>query len=313
MNTVTPIVTLGKIEENIVDVKRDDLLPFSFGGNKVRIAQEYFLDMEEKGCDCLVGYGNARSNLCRVLANMSSSKGIPCRIISPDDTDGGRCDTANSFLVDICGAEVITCPKTCVAQTVESVLKQCRAEGYNPYYIYGDKTGNGNEATPVRAYAKVYSQIKQQTKEAGVYYDMIFLATGTGMTQAGLLAGAAASMEKQTIIGISVARSAEQETQVLEKFISAYLAEKGISDMVKNPVIVTDDYLCGRYGKYDERISETIRSVYLNYGMQLDPTYSGKGFAGMLQWLKDNSMKNKRVLFLHTGGTPLFFDFLKNL
>ncbi|MCM1132936.1 MAG: pyridoxal-phosphate dependent enzyme [Ruminococcus flavefaciens] len=307
MKQFTPIVSLGDIDGNHISIKRDDLLPFSFGGNKVRIAQEYFTDMEQKGCDYLIGYGNARSNLCRVLANMSASRNIPCTIISPNDDDGTRVFTMNSKMVEICGAEIVTCQKDCVAETVQDVIDRCRENGYNPYYIYGDKYGKGNEAVPVRAYAKVFHEILEQSEKP---YDTIFLPTGTGMTHSGLLAGAVEANVKQEIVGISVARSAEQEKQVLENYLSAYLADKNIADEVHNPINITDKYLFGGYGKYNAKIRETIETVYRNYGFQLDPTYTAKGFYGMLQWLKSNEISGKNILYIHTGGSPLFFDFL---
>ncbi|MBQ8921273.1 MAG: pyridoxal-phosphate dependent enzyme [Oscillospiraceae bacterium] len=310
INPVTPILSLGSLEGNTVSVKRDDLLPFSFGGNKVRIAQEYFADMEQRGCDCLIGYGNARSNLCRVLSNMSAAKGIPCVIISPNDDDNTRTPTMNSSMVQMCNAKIVVCDKSDVAKTVQRVIDECKAAGYNPYYIYGDCFGKGNEATPVRAYASAFREIQDQVAAGCCEYDMIFLPTGTGMTQAGLLAGAAEAGMKQTVIGISVARAAEQEKQVLERFLAAYFAETGIRDTVQNEILVTDAYLCGGYGKFDGGIRSVIETVYRQYGMQLDPTYSGKGFFGMLSYLREHAVTGKKILFLHTGGTPLYFELL---
>ena len=76
----TPVVQIPD-ENNSIYVKRDDLLPFSFGGNKVRIALEFINDMKNQGKDCIVGYGNARSNLSRALANLCYQFKIPCHII----------------------------------------------------------------------------------------------------------------------------------------------------------------------------------------------------------------------------------------
>ena len=88
----TPIIQISDKNNNIY-VKRDDLLPFSFGGNKVRIALEFIKDMKRQGKDCIVGYGNARSNLSRALANLCYKFRIPCHIISPADEDGIRINT----------------------------------------------------------------------------------------------------------------------------------------------------------------------------------------------------------------------------
>lgn len=124
--------------------------------------------MKNQGKDCIVGYGNARSNLSRALANLCYQFKIPCHIISPADEDGTRIDTCNSKMVLSCDAKFHYCKKTNVKETVEKVLKDLREEGLSPYYIYGDSTGKGNEHTPMLAYTKVYSiqtNIKITTKE----------------------------------------------------------------------------------------------------------------------------------------------------
>ena len=117
-------------EGNQIYIKRDDLLPFSFGGNKIRIAYEFLADMQSQHKDCMIGYGNARSNLSRALSNLCMSKGIECHIISPSDDDGSRIDTFNSLLVQRCGVQFHKCDKGHVAETVAQVMEECEDEGY---------------------------------------------------------------------------------------------------------------------------------------------------------------------------------------
>ena len=312
MSERTPILKIENIKNGNLFVKREDLYPDYFGGNKVRIAYELFEDMQRQGKDCIVGYGNARSNLCRVLSIMCSAKGIPCYIISPADEDGNRVETNNSQMVKLCGAKFRECTKNNVAETVETVFSECKEAGLNPYYIYGDKFGNGNEATPVRAYAKVYKEIKEQSELLGVCFDYIFLATGTGMTHAGLIAGQKIYGGSEQIVGISVARKKEQEIAVLKKYLDAYAQEVPFT-YEDSDINLVDDYLCGGYGQYHEGIVNTLRTSVKEYGMPLDPTYTGKAFYGMEQYVKEHNLGDKNILFLHTGGTPLFFDNLNKL
>ena len=303
----TPIQTLAMPEtENFIDIKRDDLLPFSFGGNKVRIAREFADDMCAKGKTCLIGYGNPRSNLSRALANLCAAEGIPCRLLAPSEEHGGFIETANSRLVAALGTEVHRCEKYEVAPAVDAVMALCEQAGEKPYYIYGDRYGKGNEATPVRAYAKAYREIPQNT------YDYIFLATGTGMTQSGLIAGSIECGGSEKIVGISVARSKQKAEAVIAASVEAYFAEQGREFTEKDRIRVCDDWLCGEYGLYDDAVCRTIDDMFRRFGLPLDPSYTGKAFRGMLAYLKENNIKNKKVLFLHTGGTPLFFDYLAN-
>ena len=304
----TPIYKIETYLDSIqIYVKREDLLPISFGGNKQRIAEEYFLDMKNKGKDCIVGYGNARSNLCRIISSMSAMQNIECHIISPADDNGTRKVTSNSILTNECGVTVHTCLKTDVAKTIEAVMNELIQNGKNPYYINGDKYGIGNERTPVCAYAKVYEEIKEQEKELGVKFDYIFLATGTGMTQSGLIAGQLTNKGEEKVVGISVARSKDACKNKIKGYVEAYLERK----IDENNIEVVDDYLCGGYGLYNDEIEETILHLYRTKAIHTDPTYTAKAFWGMKEYLKSNEIKNKKVLFIHTGGTPLFFDFIR--
>lgn len=308
---ITPIVRLGVDDIGVnLYIKRDDLLPFSFGGNKVRIVQEYFADMEKKGCNCIIGYGSTQSNLCRVLANLSATRKIPCHIITALDNGDKMINTNNQFLVDKAHAVSHICHKGEVADTVQATIEQCVSMGLKPYYIYGNRYGKGNEAVPIRAYAKVYKEIKCQQKDMGIKFDYIFLATGTGMTQAGLLAGQHELNGTEKIIGISISRDSETESEIVKKYLDIYCKEEKLSNIMDENILIEDRYLCGGYGKYDIEIENAIWDMYIKNGVSLDPTYTGKAFWGMKEYIK--SMNNKNVLFIHTGGVPLFFDYINN-
>lgn len=305
----TPIVK-SKMNFNNVDLyyKRDDLLPFSFGGNKVRIAIEFFKDMKQKGNDCIIGYGNARSNLCRVLSNMACSENIPCIIVSPSDDDGTVVKTNNSLLTSLCGAEIVQCNKNNVSLTVQSVINKCIQQGFSPYYMYGNKYGNGNKKTPVKAYCIGYKEIISQARDMNIKFDYIFVATGTGMTHAGLLAGKYESNSPERIVGMSVARPENVCRDKIDDYLKSYfLNRKDFNSDFLNEIIVSDKCLCGGYGKFDEEIVNTISGVYRIDGIPLDTTYTGKAFCGMKKYIHDNNISGN-VLFVHTGGTPLFFD-----
>lgn len=303
----TPIVWCETDEfSNRIYMKREDLLPFCFGGNKVRIAQEYFDDMDRQGQNCMVGYGNARSNLSRALAVMSAYRGVACFLISPSDEDGARQQTFNSRIAEGCGARFRYCTKQNVAETVNSVMGEIRDGGLLPYYIYGDCYGQGREEVPVRAYAKVYREIKRQEQESGIRFDYIFLPTGTGMTQSGLLARQREMGGEEKIVGISVARAAEQEIQVIRKYVGAYEGK----EVEGLEILFRDEYIAGGYGKYNGEICHCIDRMMRKQGIPLDPTYSGKAFWGMCDYIRKQGLTGCNLLFLHTGGTPLFYDFL---
>ena len=81
---VTPIMPLEMTcGQNAFWIKRDDLLPFSFGGNKVRKAAEFYKEIKKSGADVVMTYGSNSSNHCRIIANMAAAMELQCHVISP--------------------------------------------------------------------------------------------------------------------------------------------------------------------------------------------------------------------------------------
>lgn len=304
---VTPVQRLDSFcGDNEVWAKRDDLIPFCFGGNKARIARRLLGDMLARGATCMVAYGSTRSNLSRVMACACASVGARCVVITPSEGDGSRPASFNSALVDALGAEVVPCDRGAVRQAVEATMGRLRAEGEVPYYMYGDPTGRGNEAVAASAYLDAYGEIADQSAAAGGF-DAIYLATGIGMTQGGLVAGRALAGGGPRIVGISVARPAPRAEEGVRRHAEAALSRIG-GGYECSGVEVRDEYLHGGYGLSDERERETIASALMHEGIPMDETYVGKAFDGMLRDLSSRGICGERVLFLHTGGAPLFFD-----
>ncbi|MCE5202247.1 MAG: pyridoxal-phosphate dependent enzyme [Synergistaceae bacterium] len=286
---------------------RDDLIPFSFGGNKVRIALKYFEDMERKHCDCIIAYGNRQSNLCRAVSNLSASRGIPCYIVSSIEHIDKENETNNEAMVRMTGAKIIFCSKDNVALTIAQVLYDSRKLGMEPYYVYGDIYGNGNENIAIQAYVEAYADIVRYESENHVFFDYIFLASGTGLTQSAIICGDLANGCNKNIVGISIAHSKEQGREKIFKYISGYTGK------IINKIYFEDKYLYGGYGKYSIKIIQTVKDVFRLDGIALDPIYTGKAFNGMINYLKENNVQNKNILFLHSGGLPIFFDTMQKI
>lgn len=309
----TPIQLLGQLSgENRIYMKREDLLPFSFGGNKVRFARAFLEDMDRKGADAMIIYGGYHSNLCRILASACAGRGIPCSMVHNVNDADPEAPGFNRQLILQSGVREYRCHKGEIAPAVQAAMDDFRKEGRIPYYIYGNIYGEGNAAVPMKAYAAVYREILRQEKEAGLHFDYLFLASSTNTTQSGLLAGHLEEGDERKIVGISVTRKAGRAVEVIRKNLREYQEKTGSTySLCADPEILLEDrYLAGGYGLWDEKTEETIRRVYRKEGIGLDPTYTGKAFCGMEQYLKEHRITGKNILFLHTGGTPLFFDYL---
>ena len=302
----TPVYRL-KNNDNTIYIKRDDLYPYSFGGNKARKGMLFFDEIKRKRNNCVVTYGSSSSNHVRIIANKCSELKIPCYVVSPKESSK---PTFNSFMYNIFGANIIDTSIDEVANTIEETLKKLRTQGFNPYFIQGG--GHGNIGT--QAYVNCYDEILQYEEEQNLKFDYIFHASGTGTTQAGLVCGSILNKDSTKIIGISIARKNPRGREVVLNSIIEYLDVNNIEhdrNNVEDKIIFKDDYILSGYGSYNDEIINTIIYVMKNYGIPMDTTYVGKAYYGMNEYIKENKIKDKNILFIHTGGTPLFFDDLE--
>lgn len=309
----TPIQTMKFYNEKGVRLfcKREDLLPFSLGGNKVRIGQQYFSDMKAKNKDCMIVYGNSRSNLCRVLANMCRMENIPCYMICSSNENEHATDTNNSKLMRWLDAEIIPCSTDNIAQTVDDLIHRLEGKGLHPYYIFGDKYGRGNEGTAVQAYVDGYYEISEWEKSNNIKFSHIFFASGSGTTQSGLVSGKILNGGDETIVGISISsRERKRALEVIETGIESYFFKNNYSlpEWYKEEIHLEMDYRAGGYGLFNSEICDVVKQQFCQNGIPLDLTYTGKAFWGMLQYIEKNHLENCDILFVHTGGTPLFYD-----
>lgn len=296
----TPITYLGIEQKNNLYVKREDLIPYSFGGNKVRKAFRFFEEIDKGNYDCVVTYGSSHSNHCRIISNMAAARKMPCYLIGPEEVSDV---TYNSRFMKLFGAEMITVPVNQVSVMIDAKLKELRDEGKKPYFIPGG--GHGNIGT--KAYVQCYEEIKKYEKENNTFFDYVFFASGTGTTHSGLVCGQIINKDNRAVIGISIARKNPRGRDVVLESIREYMP-KVSEEEIQEKTIFLDRYIGAGYGKDNAEIEKTIKECMVKYGIPLDSTYTAKAFLGMKKYLDTESIEGKNVLFIHTGGTPLFFD-----
>ena len=203
-------------------MKREDLLPYSFGGNKVRFAQKFIEDMKREHCDSMIIYGNYHSNLCRILATLCFQLHLPCYMVHNTEDVKEDKETENSRIIRSMGVTEIPCKKTEIADAVQKAVDELREKGCKPYYIYGNTRGEGREWVPMEAYREVYQEICCQERKMGIHFDYIFLASSTNATQSGLLAGSLEESDERNIVGISVSRNETRGKQVIARNLEEY-------------------------------------------------------------------------------------------
>lgn len=301
---VTPIQYIDIWNNNKIYVKRDDFVPYSFGGNKARKAKLFFNEIDKDNYDCIVTYGSSHSNHCRIVANLAAKRKISCYIIAPLEVSE---QTFNSQFMDMFGAEIVVVPVENVSDAINAKINELRCSGKTPYFIPGG--GHGNIGT--HAYVNCYNEICYYEEKELMKFDYIFFASGTGTTHAGLVCGQLLNNDDRRIVGISIARKNPRGRDVVIASIHEYLVEKNIEideESIQKNTIFIDDYTASGYGKEDCAVDDVIKNTMIQYGIPMDSTYTGKAFYGMQQWIEKENIMDKNILFIHTGGTPLFFD-----
>ncbi|MGH2087087.1 pyridoxal-phosphate dependent enzyme [Aerococcus urinaeequi] len=307
--TLSDIQSLGKDKHrNSIFIKRDDLIPFSFGGNKARKAKKYFDDILRNNYNVVVTYGSKVSNHCRVISNLCAKYDIKCIIISPY---GDESNNHNRALIKLSGAKIIECSISEVSGTIDNILEQeSKIACQKVYFI----PGGGHSNLGTQAYIDAYHEIKLWSRRHHTEFDFIFLASGTGTTQAGLVIGSELHIDSTQIVGISIARDEDYGKEVIINSIDDYTeANKMPLSIDYSKVIFTDKYINRNYGETSEEIDNKIIEFYNNHGIQLNSIYTGKAFSGMEHYIESNGIKGSKILFMHTGGNPLFLDDLKRL
>ncbi len=321
----SPIEYLEDIGGARIYIKRDDLIPYFFGGNKVRIAHELIENALEKGFTHIITYGSEGSNMNRAVSLMAKAYGLNCTAIvkrlekeADGEKNGQDCqEKLNDRLTAYSGARIVRCDKENVSLTVQETIESLKAKGEKPYYIYGNIYGTGNRTALMSAYFKEYGEISKWELENGINFKHIFLAAGTGYTIGGLAAGRMTKLiltgnreDAPLIHGISISRDAKAEEDVIIEALNGY--NPYILDPDTKMFDISDVSLGDGYGKSTKEIDGIIRQMLFDYGIIMDRTYSAKAYYGMRREILEKGFSGN-CLFIHTGGTPGFSDSAKEV
>ncbi|MBS5980543.1 MAG: pyridoxal-phosphate dependent enzyme [Dysgonomonas mossii] len=290
------------IIDDQIRVFRDDLFPFLGGGNKGRKILFIEKDIKQRGCNAVVSTGGVQSNHCRAVAILAAQNHWPCTLILHGDKERLYSESGNARIIKTSGANVIFVNDASeISECMDNAMNLYSKKNLNPYYIQG----GGHTIDGGLAYIDAVRELEQYSISNNWFPEYIFLASGTGSTQAGLLAGVGKYKIPSKVIGISVAREKHRAEENINNFYTKLCLAFDIKHL-KNDIIVLDDYLCGGYEKYNSELKKLSLDSVRKYGFTLDTTYTGKAFYGMLDYIKQNNI-NSNILFWHTGG---IFNFL---
>jgi L-cysteate sulfo-lyase len=292
-------------------IKRDDCTGLSSGGNKTRKLEFLLAEAIAQKADIVITQGATQSNHARQTVAAAAKLGMQCHILLEDRTGYTQfnyVENGNVLLDRLHGATVERRAGGSNMQgEMEAVAKQLERAGHRPYVI------PGGGSTPVGAlgYVNAALELVNQSVELGLRIDHLVHATGSAGTQAGLVVGLQAMHSAIQVLGVGVRAAKEKQESMVYDLACRTWAHMGLNgELARSSVQANCDYVGDGYGIPTPAMVEAVTLLATTEGILLDPVYSGKGMAGLIDLIrKGNFTKDQNVVFLHTGGSVSLFGY----
>jgi 1-aminocyclopropane-1-carboxylate deaminase/D-cysteine desulfhydrase-like pyridoxal-dependent ACC family enzyme len=296
----TPVEELARLRSSLAGgprllVKRDDAIPFAFGGNKVRKMRLVAADALAQRADTLITCGGVQSNHARVTAAVAAKLGLRCVLV----VNGNEplTPTANALLDRLLGAEIRHVgSRTERTAMMETVAGEERAAGRRPYVIPLGASIPLGAAALALAIRELSAQMTAP--------DVILHSSSSAGTQAGFIAGCALAGVRSRVIGISADESAASLAAEVRRLLDGLASTIGLPGRFDGVDVEIDDGFVGEgYGVPTRESQEAIELLARTEALFLDPTYTAKAMAALISYVRSGKFaKQETVLFWHTGG-----------
>lgn len=311
----TPLERLDRLTAELngpeIWIKRDDCTGLSTGGNKTRKLEFLMAEAELQKAELVMTQGATQSNHARQTAAFAAKLGMQCHILLEDRTGykHGNYRTGGNVMLDhLHGATTQTCSAGLdMNAELEKLADERRAQGKKVYTI----PGGGSNATGALGYANCALEMVTQFNERALRVDHIVHATGSAGTQAGIVAGLCAMNAPIPVLGIGVRAPKDKQEQSVYQLACATAKKMGCDGVVDRAAVVANtDYVGDGYGLATASGLEAIKLFAELEAILLDPVYSAKGAAGLIDLIRRGHFKKgERVVFLHTGGSAALFGY----
>ncbi|MCL6359979.1 D-cysteine desulfhydrase [Pectobacterium polaris] len=312
----TPLEALPNLSAYLggptIYIKRDDATGLATGGNKTRKLEFLLADAQQQGADVIITQGATQSNHVRQTIAAAAKLGLKTKVLLEKRVEDYGEDyqrSGNVLLDNLLGGEIIDhLPAgTDMQQAMETLAESLRKEGLKPYVI----PGGGSSPVGALGYVACAEELLFQSSQQRLRIDHIVHATGSTGTQAGLVTGLTATHSQIPLLGISVrAPKAKQEENVYALAQRTWQLLGIPGELPRSAVQVNSDYVGKGYGIPTEGTLEALRLLAQLEGILLDPVYSGKGMAGLIDLIRQGLFRaDENIVFIHTGGSAGLFGY----
>ena len=296
-------------------IKRDDCTGLAMGGNKVRQLEFPLGEAQSRDADTLLITSAVQSNYVRVAAAAGRRLGMETHIQLEErvpDVDALYRSSGNVLLDRLFGATLHSYPvgdDEPAADASLDLLAQSLAEaGRRPYVIH---LAPAHPPLGALGYVLAAEETLAQARDLDLEFDAVVCPTGSALTHAGILVGLSALGVEIPVYGICVRRDAGSQAARVRQ-VTEQLAE-----MIERPevfdgddALTFDGVLAPGYGRLNDAVREAIALAARQEGLLLDPVYTGKTMAGLIEHVQSGVIPaGSRVLFIHTGGLPALFAY----
>ncbi|MGH6898314.1 MAG: D-cysteine desulfhydrase [Geminicoccaceae bacterium] len=296
-------------------VKRDDCTGLATGGNKARKLEFLIADALAQGADTVITHGAVQSNHVRQTAAAACRYGLRCAALLERRVPGHGPEyevTGNVLFDRLFGAELrlVEADSDMDAACAE-LAEAIRERGGRPYYI----PGGGSNAVGALGYVDAALELLTQANGMGLRIDCVVHGTGSTGTQSGLVCGLEGANSGIDVLGICVSRPVAAQIDAVYRTASATAAHLGITGGLERArVLANGDYVGPGYGIPTAGTIEAIRLAACHEGLLLDPVYTGKAMAGLIDLCRSGFFtRGQNVVFLHTGGAVALFAYEADL
>ena len=306
----TPLEHLPRLSEYLgrdIFIKRDDVTPVALGGNKLRKLEFLAADALRNGADVLLTAGAIQSNHVRQTAAVAAKLGLKCVALLENPigtTSANYLSNGNRLLLELMGTEIMMVDALHAPDAqLEEQATLLEAQGFRPYVV----PVGGSNALGALGYVECAQEIAHQS-EGVVDFAAVVVASGSAGTHAGLAVGLELLLPDTELVGVTVSRNVADQLPKVEK-IRAELA-RSLAVTSSAPITLWDDYFAPRYGEPNEEGTEAIKLLARLEGIFLDPVYTGKAMAGLIDGIAQQRFRREGpIVFVHTGGSPALFAY----
>lgn len=313
-NFYTPLEKLESLSKVLggptIYMKRDDLLGLTAGGNKTRKLEYLIADAQMKGADVLVTCGAVQSNHCRLTLAAAVKEKMKCVLVLEEgENKASDVPTGNYLLYQLLGAtDMKFVPEgSDLMKEMQKIEKELIKKGHTPYLI----PVGGSNPIGATGYAACSQELLAQAFDQQIEINHVVCTSGSGGMHAGLVAGFLGLNSEIPVIGMNISRNKVEQESKVYNLLKEMKNHLHISNNLScEHVQCYDDYVGPGYAIPTNEMIEAVKLVASTEGILLDPVYTGKAMAGLIDLIRKGTFnKEDNIVFIHSGGSPALYAY----